>query len=481
MNNLLIFFSGIRWQDVVDVMLSSYILLRFYVLFRGTHVLRVLIGLALLWFSQRIATSLGLIVTSWWVQGITAVAAFIIIVVFRNEIRSVLQAKNLGSILWGFRHVSMSTPVETITDSVYELARKRIGALIVFPGKDDLEEVVHSGIAWRGLVSKEMIMSIFWPDNPVHDGAVIIEGDRIREVGSILPLSRRDDLPSYYGTRHRAAAGLAEATDALAVVVSEERGDLAVAKGSMFEVIRRKEDLEQALRDHVGLPAVEVGYPRKEKLRLGIAALVSILFITGVWFSFTRGLYTLTTLEIPVEYMNMTSGMEILDTSINAVRLELSGSGTIIKSIRPEQVHVRLDLSKAVVGENFFNIGSETISLPPGVVLKRVEPSTVEVTLDVPTKKTLPIQVDWVGKLPGRHILSEVQLDPEKIQVIGGKQILDNISTIYTEKVPLDNISKTGTMTVGLALNPASLKIAEGSKDKVVVTYVVKERSLEAD
>jgi uncharacterized protein (TIGR00159 family) len=476
MTELVTFLSSIRWQDLLDVTLSSYILFRLYFLFRGTHVFRVLIGIALLWFSQRIAVSLGLIVTSWGIQGITAVAAFIIIVVFRNEIRSVLQAKNLKTILWGFRYVSMSTPVERIVDSAYDLARKRIGALMVFPGKDDVEEMVHSGIPWRGLVSKEMIMSIFWPENPVHDGAAIIQGDRIIEVGAILPLSHREDLPSHYGTRHRAAAGLAEATDALVIVVSEERGDVAVAKGAGFDVMVRKEELGRLLRQHMNLPPVEEGYPKKQVLRLGIAALASFLFIAGVWFSFTRGMYTLTTLEIPVEYMDVTPGMEILQTSVNAVRLDLSGSGTLVRSIRPEQVKVRLDLSKGVVGLNIFNITHENISLPPGVVLKSVEPPTVEVILDVPMKKELPVQVDWVGKLPPELILAAAEVSPDKVRVVGGSQIVEGISTIYTEKVPLDNIRETGTMTVGLALNPASLQIAPDSEDKITIRYQVKKR-----
>jgi diadenylate cyclase len=476
MNEFSPFLSSIRWQDVVDITLSSYILLRLYILFRGTHVLRVLIGIALLWFSQRIAVSLGLIVTSWGIQGITAVAAFIIIVVFRNEIRSVLQAKNLKSILWGFRYVSMSTPVEKITDSVFELARKQIGALLVFPGKDDLEEVVHSGISWRGLVSKEMIMSIFWHDNPVHDGAAVVQGDRITEVAAILPLSHREDLPSHYGTRHRAAAGLAEMTDALVVVVSEERGRVAVAKGTKLDIIGRKEELVRMLRQHMGLHGAEEDYPKKEKLQLGIAAFVSIVFITGVWFSFARGMVTLTTLEIPVEYMDVTQGMEILDTSVNAVRLDLSGSGALIKSLRPEQVKVRLDLSKAGEGPNTFNISPENVSLPPGVVLKRVAPPTVEVTIDVPMEKELPVQVDWAGKLPEHLILAGVEVVPHKIHIVGGARILENISTIYTKKVPLDKITETGTMMVGLALNPASLKIASGSEDSVRIKYVVKKR-----
>ena len=100
MDTLVHLLTDMRWQDIADIILNSYILFRLYVLFRGTYVLRVLIGLALLWFFQRIAISLGLIVTSWLAQGIIALAAFIIIVVFRNEIRSVLQAKNFKSIFW---------------------------------------------------------------------------------------------------------------------------------------------------------------------------------------------------------------------------------------------------------------------------------------------------------------------------------------------------------------------------------------------
>jgi diadenylate cyclase len=476
MNTLVRFLSTVRWQDVADIILVSYILIRLYVLFRGTNVFRVLVGMAFLWFFQRIAVSIGLIVTSWAFQGITAVAALIIIVVFRNEIRSVLQAQNLRAILWGFSRKTVSSPIEIIVDSVYDLARRRDGALIVVPGREDLEEVIQSGIRWRGLVSKEMIMSIFWHDSPVHDGAAIIQGDQVIEVGVILPLSNRKDLPSYYGTRHRAAAGLAETTDALVILVSEERGHVVVAKGSDVTVIHQKEKLAQILREHVGVATAQWGHLKKEKLRLGMAVVGSIIIITGVWFSFTRGLETMTTLEIPIEYMNRDPEMEILDTSVSTVRVHLSGSGALIKSMRPEQVRVRLNLSKAVVGPNTFTIIPENVALPPGVFVKKVEPPVVEVTLDIPMEKELPVQVDWVGKLPQDLILVEARLHPKTIEVIGGIRQLEDISTIYTQKVPVDAIKKTGTISVNLALQPATLKIAPGSKDRITVQYVAQER-----
>lgn len=476
MEKLLTFLASIRWQDAVDIAINSYILFRLYVLFRGTNVFRVLMGIAFLWFFQRMAGSLGLIVTSWVIQGIIAAAALIIIVVFRNEIRSVLQAKNLKAILWGSLREGFTTPVEEIVEASFELGRRRMGALLVIPGKEDLGEVIQSGISWQGLLSREMILSIFWHDNPVHDGAAIIRGDRVTEVSAVLPLSQRTDLPSHYGTRHRAAAGLAEETDALVLIVSEERGTVSVAKGSELKGVRGKEALSEILREHMGIPEIEEGRLGKGKLELGIAALVSFLFISGVWFSFTRGMDALSTLEIPIEYMNRAPSMQILDASINTVRLDLSGSGALIRSVRPEQVKVRLDLSKAVVGLNAFNITQENITLPPGVILKNVRPHVVEVTLDVLVKRAFPIQVDWVGKLPGNLRLVEAKLTPERIQVIGESRILENVSTIYTEKVSVDRIDKSGTMTVKVALSPASLKTATESEDRVTVNYVIKER-----
>ena len=427
---------------------------------------------------------MGLIVTSWVMQGFTAVAALTIIIVFRNEIRSVLQARNLRGILWGFSQETGSTPIEILVDSIFELALKNCGALVVLPGREDLRGFVRGGIPWHGLISKEMISSIFWHDNPVHDGAAVIQGNRVTEVGVILPLSHRenlpafyrDKLPSFYGTRHRAAVGLAEATDALTIVVSEERGDVLVAKGSKIKKVRGKTHLTNLLQDHLGVSAKGVKYPTKKRFEVTAAALVSFLFIAGVWFSFSQGRDTLITLETPIKYMKRNPGMEILETSVNTVTLHLSGSGALIKSIRPGQVQVKLDLSNAVVGRNTFTITSEAITIPPGIFVKKVQPSVIEATLDIPVKKKLPVQVDWVGKMPDNLTIVSIELDPDKIQIIGGKRILDEISTIYTEKASLDTLDKSGTVTVNLALNPASLKIAPASENKIIIKYLVKRR-----
>ena len=291
-----------------------------------------------------------------------------------------------------------------------------------------------------------------------------------------MPLSHRDDLPSYYGTRHRAALGLAESSDALIILVSEERGEVLVAKNAELKEVKQKRRLKRYLQEHMGVATKKQPFMRRETFETAMAALLSIIFVTGVWFNVTRGRDTLVTLQIPIEYRNRDPGMEILTASVNAVSLDLSGSGALIKSINPTQVDVRLDLGKAIPGNNSFTITSDNIYLPPGIILKNVYPSEVDVDLDITIKKKLPVQVDWVGKLPDNLILVEMEIDPAEVEVIGGKRILEKIATIYTEKVPLEKLKENGSITATLALQPASLKIAPGSKEKISIKYVTRQR-----
>ena len=473
--------TSIGWRDLIDILVVSYFLFRLYVLFRGTYVFRVIAGIGFLWVFQRLATYLGLIVTSWAMQGIIAFAAIIIIIVFRNEIKNVLQAKDLGAILWGVSHKAFLTPEEIITSSVYALAQKKIGALMVLPAKDDLQEVIQGGVPWQGLLSREMIMSVFWPDNPAHDGAAIISGRRIAEVGAILPLSRSSDLPSSYGTRHRAALGLAEKTDALVIIVSEETGRVMLAKHGEITEIRDNLELQRALREHGGMTSDDQGARREENFKLGFAAFLLFICVTGIWFSFSRGLETLVSLEVPIEYQNRDPGVELVESSLNTVEVHLSGAGALLRSITTDQVKVRIGLGKAVVGQNTFTITQDNITLPPGVILKKVEPQVVDVTLDIPIKKELPVQIDWIGKLSDNLILESATVEPDIVTVIGGSRILEKISTIYTEKISLDNINKTGRLSVNLALNPASLKVAETSNGKTVITFTVRKREAKTE
>jgi diadenylate cyclase len=468
-------FFGIGWQNVLDISLNTYVLFRLYVLFRGTNVLRVLLFMGVLLVFRQLAFSMGLIITSWVMQGVIAVAALVIIVVFRNEISSVLKTRDLKFFLWGIPRQQLTTPVGIIVESVYELARKKIGALIVLPLSKGMESMVQEGITWQGKLSKEMLISIFWQDNPVHDGAVVIRGDRITDVGVILPLSKRTDLPSRFGTRHRAAVGLAEQSDAMVIVVSEERGTITLVRNKQIYDINDSKVLEKLLIQHAGGDSSARDI-KKQTRELAAAAVVCLVCVTGLWFSFSRGMETLATHDVPIEFVKSDQKMEVFSSSASSIRILVSGSRPLIRSLRPDRINVKLNLANTTPGPNNLPVGRNTISLPPGISVKSIEPTTLEVFVDVPLKKEIPVQTFWVGSLPPDLIMTRVTVSPEKILVVGPSQALRDINTLFTEPLPLDGILESGKTTASIVFTPTTIQPDDQNKTSVQLEYSIRKR-----
>ena len=479
MTDALTFITSLRWQDFADIGLNGYILFRLYVLFRGSRLIRVIGVLILLWLFKGLALYTGLVVTSWAIQGIIAAAALILIIVFRDEIASVFQAKQLKTFLWGFPARQEITPMEIISRSAFEMGRSKVGALMVVPDGKGVDDIVQGGIEWDGKLSREMLLSIFWDKNPVHDGAVIIKGDRISHVGVILPLSRRRDLPSRFGTRHRAAIGLAEHSSALIITVSEESGHITVVKGNEIKNVRNTVHLKSIIEGHVGKGKKRDTAQWKDWMEYGSAALVCLVLVTGIWFGLSRGRETLKTMEVPLEYTALQKDFEIIEASSNTVTLHLGGSGPLLKSLGPQQIKVLLKLDKAVVGENNFIVSDNNVLLPPGVQLKKVEPETITLFVEGTISRQVPIQVQWSGKLPPALILSNVRLIPDTLLVTGPRNDLADLATLYTEKIPLESLTKPGTlkMEAPVILHPSTLTVTDGGK-KVFVTCTVEPRAI---
>ncbi|MBL0716108.1 MAG: DNA integrity scanning protein DisA nucleotide-binding domain protein [Desulfosarcina sp.] len=462
----------IRWQDVIDILLNSYILFRLYILLRGTHLFRFAVFIAFLLVSQRAVSFYGMIITNTVLQYFTALVAIGVLIVFRYEIRRIFQSKSVKDIFWRVGTKPVQTPIEIISDSAFRMARRKVGALIVFKGNQPVDGLIQSGLDWQGRVSREMIESIFWPDNPVHDGAAVIEGDQIMQVSGILPLSDRKDLPSRFGTRHRAALGLADMSDALVLIVSEERGTVGIAKGGEIHEIDNPRMLEDRLRLHLGLSPEGIRRGKDMQWSAAVAAVLSLVIVTGIWSSFSLGVVrTLTTINAPIEYIRGNPDMEIIETSATSVNIQISGSRALINAISPNQVKVRFDLTNAPAGRNIITVQESQISLPRGAKIKKFDPASVEIMIDTPGRKKLPVQVDWEGRLPPGLLVQDVRLKPDVIEVIGGQMLIDRLATVYTEKVLVDNLNTSGEIQVAIALRPASLKLSAQQSDQVMVSY----------
>ena len=149
--------------------------------------------------------------------------------------------------------------------------------------------------------------------------------------------------------------------------------------------------------------------------------------------------------------------------------------------IQPNQIQVQINLSKASPGYNIFPIEAGNITLPPGVLLTKVEPRVVEMDIDTFLTKAFPVQVDWVGKLDENLILTSASPEPAKVSLKGNSRVLNQIETVYTEKVRLDPIKASGALTIGLAVGQQPVTVAPGAADKIQVPYVVKQRKPAAE
>jgi len=214
---------------VVDVALVYYLIYRLLLTIRGTRAAQMVVGIVLIGAAFFVAERLELTTVSWLLDNFINYFIIIIIVVFQHDIRRGLV--RIGQNLFSFGRTYEETHVfEEVIHAAEQLAKSRIGAIIVFEREGDVAEFVDTGRILDARVSKELLVSLFVPsrDNALHDGAAILKNLRVQQAGAVLPLSPNPRLDPELGTRHRAAIGITEETDAVAVVVSEERGEMSL-------------------------------------------------------------------------------------------------------------------------------------------------------------------------------------------------------------------------------------------------------------
>lgn len=244
-------FLSISWVDVIDILVVAYIVYRGLLLLQGTRggsVIRgLLIVLALLWVSSSLPT-LNWILSQLLLPGVLA-----LVVIFQPELRMALERLGRAGILGvRFQRVEQGTTqrvINEIVDAAEEMSSRRIGALIVLQRESGLMDITRTGKTLNARVSVDALVTIFWPNTPLHDGAVVIRDETIVAAGCVLPHSEQPGLSVATGMRHRAALGLSERTDAVSVVVSEETGAISLAvDGNLAPDLERTELAERLNR-----------------------------------------------------------------------------------------------------------------------------------------------------------------------------------------------------------------------------------------
>jgi len=221
----------LRWQDALDILIMSVVFYNLILLLRGTRAIQMLAGLGLLLAVSFAAGRIGLHAVTWVLQNFLGAVVLVIIILFQPELRRVLANVGQAPLLRFLDPIKEERILQECVRGTQSLAARRIGALIALERETDLKTYVDGGVGFDARVSRELLFSIFLPASPVHDGAVLIQGNRISQAGCFLPLSQNPTLPKELGTRHRAAIGLSEETDAAVIVVSEETGAISLAIG----------------------------------------------------------------------------------------------------------------------------------------------------------------------------------------------------------------------------------------------------------
>ena len=228
-------FVQLRWQDLLDVVLIACGVYWIIHLIRGTRAVQMLVGLVLLFLAYLASQLLELYTLNWMLDNFLGSILLVIVVLFQNDIRRALTEMGRGSLLGVRVRTAYASVVEEVSQVAVSLAAKRVGALIVLERTVGLNDYIRFGTPLDARVGREMLESIFLPASPIHDGAVVIQAGRISAAGCFLPLTANPGVDKHLGSRHRAAIGLTEETDALVVVVSEEAGAVSLAREGRIE------------------------------------------------------------------------------------------------------------------------------------------------------------------------------------------------------------------------------------------------------
>jgi len=383
-------FNLFRWQDGLDILILTYIFYRLYLWLKKKRALRMMVGILVLPFFYILAHSLDLSLSEWGFQNLWSVILIVLVVIFQQEIREVLGSINLPAFLVGKTEAQPSKVVDEILEAAFQMANKRIGGLIVLQRVDELDDFIRNKAILEAKVNEDLLASIFSPQSPLHDGAVVIKGDQIRYAAALLPISQSSTHPKDWGTRHRAGVGITEVSDAQCIIISEERGEVLLASQGEIQGKRGKEELKELLSD----PGLIGDKRNKEKTLskkfigdLPIKGLLLILvcllwiFVIGI----RKGEISF---NIPAEYYSTPHNLVIVGEPPKEINVRFRGSQRLLSSVKPDHIRVEINLSTAHSGINQISLSEKNINTPSGIIVTNFYPRNIKLQLSPISKST---------------------------------------------------------------------------------------------
>ena len=241
--------ESMQWNDVIDIGIMSYLLYRALLILKGTRALQSLVGLIAILGLYVFAEKFELVSLHWLLEKFLVYIVLAVIILFQKDIRRGLAGAG-GRLFVGNRsNPGNATIREELIKACFTMASRRVGALIAIERSADLDEYVERATAIDATVSHELLSAVFHPTSPLHDGAVVVQKNRISAAQVFFPLSLSKEIARFFGTRHRAAIGLTEETDAVAIIVSEERGTVSLVVGGRIIPTANANELREQIQE----------------------------------------------------------------------------------------------------------------------------------------------------------------------------------------------------------------------------------------
>lgn len=244
---------NIRLLDILDILIVTVLIYQLFLLIRGTRAVQLVTGLGVLFAAHAVSRYLGLYTLQYILEYLGLVIPIALLVIFQPELRRMLEQLGRGGVLvsgfapHGLGREEIIRLVNDVSRASRILALRKIGALFVLERRTGLMDFIETGIKVDAVVTVQLLINLFFPNSPLHDGAVIIRGNRVMAAGCLLPLSENPALSRTLGTRHRAGLGIAEQTDAVAIIVSEETGTITLARDGDLVRGLSEEELKASL------------------------------------------------------------------------------------------------------------------------------------------------------------------------------------------------------------------------------------------
>jgi diadenylate cyclase len=470
------FGSSVYLTDLLDVVIIAVFAYIAILFLKQTRSLTAFVGISVLGIIYILARTFHLYITALILQSFFSIFVIVLVIVFQDELkRSFELIASTGTRRMKNKSlISFSSTIFSVVQAASNLMRKKHGALIIIPGQELIERHTRGGNILDGIVTASLLESIFDPTSPGHDGAVIIERDRLSKFGVHLPLSQNLRQIKERGTRHSAAVGISERSDALAIVISEERGEISIAKYGKMKLLKDTQELEKHLNQHYKekFPEKARSFFRNLFREKGVEKILSIVVACLAWFFIVfQAEIVQRDFNIPISYTNISEEKIIESTFPETVNITLSARGqNVLNTLSSDAIRITISGEKINSGINEIELSRDHITHPFNVSIVNITPSVIGVTVQEYKTYELSVELDFEKEVPNGNI-KEISVNPNKVKVLIPVEE-EAPDSLLTEKIVVNDIDESKTIETKIIL-PETYKMHKDSTRNVLITFVM--------